>query len=97
LTPPYYSRHRKDNNQKQIVADLDAIPSVTYKDVSMVDGFVDLVVGFRGENYLFEIKNPEGRQLLTEHEERFHDYYTGTIHIVTETDQILRIIGAIES
>ena len=53
------SRHNRraqkvDDNQPEIVRKLQAIPSV-----SVEVGHDDLLIGFEGNNYWVEIKNPE--------------------------------------
>lgn len=51
---------RVDANQRSIVADLRAI-GATVEDLHEVgDGCPDIAVGFRGQNYLFEIKTESG-------------------------------------
>ena len=51
------SHHCKvDNVQPEILKQLIKA-EISYKPVHMVKGFVDLVVGYNGVNYLFEINN----------------------------------------
>jgi hypothetical protein len=87
---------RVDNNQKDIVQNCKR-----YKDLSVFDthsigrGFPDIVVGYQGKNYLFEIKNlANGRHnaKLTSSEVKFHNEWTGQVNIVFNHQDILRII-----
>ncbi len=88
---------RIDANQPEIVQalrDVGASVSVT----SMVGkGFPDIVVGYRGQNYLIEIKDgskPPSQRKLTPDEQEWHALWRGTVHIANKTDEALKIIGA---
>lgn len=87
---------RVDANQTEIVQalrDMGASVAIT----SMVgSGFPDIVVGFRGRNYLIEIKDgskPPSKRKLTEDEQRFFDAWRGTIFVVNNVNEALEIIG----
>lgn len=60
-------------------------------------GCVDLLAGYRGVNYLFEIKNPgpKSKQKLTSDEKKWQDAWKGECWIVDSPDQALKVIGAI--
>lgn len=81
-------RHRSDNNQAEIVKDLRAI-GCTVLVVSALLNF-DLLVGFRGDNYMLEIKQP-GKKLRKE-QQRFHGWWRGKIYKVESFDDCLEII-----
>lgn len=91
---------RKDANQDQIIADLrrshiGASVAVTHQ---LGGGFVDIVVGFRGANFLIEIKDgskPPSARRLTPDEKDFHMGWQGQIDVANSLDDVLRIIGAI--
>lgn len=89
---------RTDANQTDIVdalRDVGASVSVT----SMVgSGFPDIVVGYRGINYLMEIKDgskPPSKRRLTSDEQEFHDLWRGSVIVVQNVDEALKAIGAI--
>lgn len=50
---------RIDANQPQIVNDLRGLGCVVWSTAGVGNGFPDIVVGHKGRNYLFEIKDPE--------------------------------------
>lgn len=50
----YRRAARTDDNQEDIVKDLRGIPGVTVQP-----GMDDILVGFRGKTFWFEIKNPD--------------------------------------
>jgi hypothetical protein len=57
-------------------------------------GFPDFVAGFRGRNVLFEVKQ-EGER-LTDREQKFHDSWRGTIHIVYSGQDVVDVLSEIE-
>lgn len=55
-----YRRGKPDANQGEIVEALRGIPECSVCVLSAVgDGCPDLLIGFRGFNFLVEVKNPE--------------------------------------
>ena len=88
-------RKKIDANQKSIVTTLRSIGALVHSTASIGNGFPDIVVGFRGKVYLFEIKDgtkPVSAQALTEHERKFHQLWNGYVHIVDSADSVLRIL-----
>jgi len=81
---------RVDNNQKEIVGFLRRI-GCTVVVTSSVKGFVDIVVGLKGVNYLFEIKSKSGK--LTEKQKELHDSWRGSIHIVRSIEDCAEVLG----
>lgn len=87
---------RKDGNHKAIVKSLRGLPGVTVSDTSGVgDGFPDIVVGHKGINYLFEIKDgskPPSARKLTEDEEVFHTSWKGQVTVINSFDEAFKIL-----
>ena len=78
-----------DENQPLIVAAVRLIPGVKVKPTHVVgDGFTDLVIGFRGQNFLQEVKPPLFRGIdrrrteLNELEQAWHEEWTGKTDVV---------------
>ena len=85
---------RTDENHKAIVDELRAaLPEASVFDASGAGrGFPDLGVGFRGRNYLFEVKNGAqvpSRRRLTAAQVGLHDNWQGQIAIVHSAADIL--------
>lgn len=63
-------------------------------------GCPDLLVGFRSRvdgierNWLMEIKTDKGK--LTADEIKWHEHWRGQVAVVRDSDEALRLIGAIE-
>ncbi len=85
-----------DANHPQIVKDLEKLQGVSVKSVATIKKFLDIVVGYKGKNYLFEIKNPDyppSARKLTPDEKVFHDNWQGQADVILYTKDILRIIN----
>lgn len=64
------------------------------------DGFPDLVVGYRGRNYLFEVKNPNrppSRRRLRKSQADFQAAWRGQYTKVETRDDVLRLIGLVDN
>lgn len=90
-----YAR-KKDSNQSEITKDLQDVGALVI-DTSMVPGFVDMVVGFRGKWYLMELKG-EVKKLRGEKQVLFHLICKAMnlpVYVIMESDEALAIIGAV--
>lgn len=87
-----------DANQAEIVRAL-RYWGCTVEVTSMVGGgFPDLVVGFRGVNYLIEIKDgnkPPSARVLTTEQERWHRKWLGKAIVVENVMSALHAVGVI--
>jgi hypothetical protein len=61
---------------------------------SVGKGCPDILVGFRGWNYVMEIKTKDGK--LTPMELTWHRAWAGRIYIVRDVETALIVIGAIK-
>jgi hypothetical protein len=87
---------RVDANQKQIVEGLRR-SGASVLITSQLKNCFDILVGFRGINYIMEIKDgdkPPSQRKLTEGEQKFKDTWRGgEYHIVESLDDALKVIG----
>lgn len=85
---------RPDENHAEVRDGLRAIIGnqcvKDIKDVGM--GIGDLLVGFRGRNYLLETKRDKSAK-LTPAEEAFHSTWEGQIDVVYSLEDAMRVIG----
>jgi hypothetical protein len=93
---------RVDANQLATIKEFQrAMPDASVYDASACgEGFPDLVVGWRGRNYLFEVKNPDVRpsdRRLTEPQEAFHGSWQGQVHVVHSAAEMLAVMLRIEA
>ena len=77
-----------DGNQKDII---DALQSVGCR-VYYIKQPVDLLVGFRGKNYLLEVKQSKAK--TTPAQDRFFESWTGQHKIVRTPEEALKAVGA---
>lgn len=83
-----------DSNQPEIVDTLRLYPGVTVESIArMGKGKPDILVGYRGNSYMFEIKQPKKRMALTDDEKKFRACWTGHYDVVISADEILYVLG----
>jgi hypothetical protein len=93
---------RTDENHSDVVEEFrHALPEATVFDASGTGaGFPDLVVGWRGRNYLFEIKDPlkpQSKRSLTGAQETFHCSWQGQVSIVHSAAEMIAVIAKIHT
>lgn len=85
---------KTDGNHQQIIDALRAIGVSVFSTHKVGKGFPDLVCGYRGKNYLIEIKDgnlsPSRRQ-LTPDDVEFHRQWAGKIHVVNNVEDALKV------
>lgn len=79
---------KRDANELEIVRTLQAVGATVLR----LDDF-DLLVGWRGINYLMEVKMEKGR--LNEKQIELFDWWRGQQTVVRTPDQALEVIGAL--
>jgi hypothetical protein len=88
---------RTDANQKQLISQLRQIPNISVFSTHIIGkGFPDIVVGYKGFNYLFEIKDGEktkSQKKLTDAELKFHFDWYGQITIIESINDALKVLG----
>ncbi len=85
-----------DANHPQIVKELRKLKGVTVRSVATIKNFLDIIVGYDGKNYLFEIKDPSkplSQRKLTEGEQKFMDEWTGQADLALTSQDIIEIIN----
>ncbi len=89
---------RVDANQPAIVAALKGVGATVQHLHTLGQGCADLLVGYRGSNYLLEVKDgdkPPSRRRLTEDEKRWHAEWRGQVDVVENEQEALVVIGAV--
>lgn len=82
-----------DANHSAIVAALRSIGASVQDLASVGQGCPDILVGFRGRNYLMEIKVNKGKP--TPMQDVWHMTWQGQVVIVRTVDEALHVIGAL--
>jgi len=90
---------RKDDNHNEIVRALISVGAIVIDLSGIGDGVPDILVGFRGQTLLLEIKDGSrspSKRKLTEAQLKFHGNWTGgPLAIVDSVEAALRMIGVI--
>ena len=81
-----YAYHRLDANHAEIRAALERVGATV-----VPDGPTDLIVGFRGANYLIEVKTEKGKLRPTQ--EDFVRWWKGHVAVVRSIEEALKVIG----
>jgi hypothetical protein len=86
----------RDTNEAEIVRELRAVGAT----VVLLDQPVDLLVGFRGRNFLLEVKQPIGprggssHSALTSDQIEFFQLWRGEVIVVRSPEAALQAITA---
>ena len=83
-----------DGNQREIVRALRGVGASVALTHRIGGGYPDLTVGFRGRNYLMEVKTQDGS--LNDLEQDFFRCWRGHAMVVRSVDEALRVIGALD-
>lgn len=73
-------KHRTDSNQKEIVSTLQKLGAEVVDTSKVGYGFPDLVVSYRGEWHLIEVKTKKGKLLKSQ--KMFHGKHSAPVHIL---------------
>ena len=79
-----------DANQAEIVREIRAYGCSVYIASSVGTGFPDLVIGYRGKNYLVEVKTGTGK--LNQLQEDFRRGWKGQYTVITKAEDFIQLI-----
>lgn len=88
---------RTDAVQAEIVAALRAVGASVWVTSAVGGGFPDLVIGFRGQSFLLEVKDgakPPSARRLTPDEQAWHAAWRGQVAVVCSVAEALEVVGA---
>jgi hypothetical protein len=86
---------RTDRNQAAIVKAIESIGASVQCLHTVGGGCPDLLVGFRGINFLFEVKDGEkapSKRKLTNVQKEWHPLWRGSAHIVKNSEEAIEIL-----
>jgi hypothetical protein len=87
--------HKSDLNQKRII-DVIRKCGATVANLSgcKLAGFPDLLIGYRGQNILVEVKNPEGLNRISEVQREFAEKWRGgQVHYVRTVEEAVELLS----
>ncbi|MCU4576111.1 hypothetical protein ACMHYC_10865 [Acinetobacter courvalinii] len=85
-----------DANQTEIVKALRQVGASVQSLASTGKGCPDLLVGFRGVNWLLEIKDGQkvkSARKLTPDQIEWHESWCGQVHVIEDIDQAIKLIS----
>ena len=88
-------RGKVDGNQAKVVRDLRKMGCSVLPTSNLGSGCGDILAGFRGANYLFEIKDPlqpPSKRKLTDDEKDFHLAWNGQVAVITSAEDAMDIM-----
>lgn len=99
-----YRGTRRDANHKAIVAELKLIGCSIIDLAAVGAGCPDILAGFRGRNYLLEIKNPKHRRksgstnpTTGDKQAAFREAWKGNASVVETVEEAFRAVGYVVS
>lgn len=84
-----------DESQNGIVIALREIGASVEIASAIGQGFPDLIVGYKGQNFLLEVKNPvtSGRQSkLNDRQIEWHNTWKGSSYVVRTPEEAIQVI-----
>ena len=89
-----YTPKTRDANEPEIVKALESVGAKVVLLEPSEPGLPDLLVGFRGDTFLLEVKNPKAKNQLSHGQIRFHRLWPGKpIAVVRDRWEALKAIG----
>lgn len=82
---------RVDDNQTKIVKELRAAGMTVQHLHGVHGGCPDIVVGYKGKNYMFEIKRDKAAK-LTPDQVIWHHNWQGQVNIITTAEEAINAI-----
>lgn len=89
---------KTDANQTQVVSALRAAGATVQSLAAIGKGAPDLLVAFRGEMFLLEVKDgakPPSARELKDDQVKWHEAWGAPVSVVLGPEQALQAIGAI--
>lgn len=86
---------KTDRNQTEVVNALRQVGASVQSLAATGKGCPDLLVGYRGINYLMEVKDgdkPPSARELTIDQKHWHSLWRGSVYVVKSTDEALKIL-----
>jgi hypothetical protein len=84
---------RADKNQPEIVDALRKVGATVQHLHKVGEGCPDILVGFRGRNFLFEIKHGKGQ--LNEDQKKWHIGWRGDVYVVRKSEDAMLVLQVI--
>ncbi|HEX8924924.1 MAG TPA: hypothetical protein VF786_03990 [Terriglobales bacterium] len=84
-----------DANAPAIEGALREVGAAVQSLARLGQGCPDALVSYKGVNFLFEWKNPDGKDEVNEAQRKWHIAWNAPVYVVRTPDEALKVIGAI--
>ena len=87
---------RSDRNQLELMKQIRQLGATVTSLHEVGNGVPDLLVGYRGLNFLFEVKDPQqppSKRKLTLMEQDWHESWRGKVQIIESIDDVMTILS----
>lgn len=87
---------RSDRNQLELMNQIRQLGATVTSLHEVGNGVPDLLVGYRNQNFLFEVKDPQqppSKRKLTLMEQDFHESWRGNVHVIMSIDDVIKILS----
>ncbi len=84
-----------DKNQAALVVVFEQLGCSVLNCVRVGSGFPDLIIGYRGHDYLVEVKNPTnayGKRGLNGNQKRWSDTWPSPVFVVRTEDDVIKLV-----
>jgi hypothetical protein len=86
-----------DANHDQITTALEAAGCTVQSLAPIGRGCPDALASKGGAMWLFEYKNPEGKDKVNEAQQKWHIAWQAPVYVVRSANEALRVIGALSA
>ena len=87
---------KRDANEAEIVEALRILGASVEFLSDLGAGVPDLLVGFRGKNYIMEVKNPKTGGKLNQRQVEWHAFWRGQVAVVQTTEEALEVMRGLD-
>lgn len=91
--------YRTDSNQGELVKIARDMGATVQNLASVGHGCPDLLIGFRGKNFLIEVKDGKkspSHRALTIPEKAWHETWNGNVKIIKSVDEMVILLNSVK-
>lgn len=90
-------KYRTDANQATIVKALRKYGATVVSLHKQGKGCPDLLVGYKGKNFLMEVKNPKTRWRFTSYQKKFFAEWCGQVAVVETSEAAIALLQSLDN
>jgi hypothetical protein len=86
--------HRVDANQKEILQVARQMGAMALPITDLGQGAPDVLIAWRGSNYLWEIKNKAGKNIIGKEQQDWMDNWRGQVCVIRTTQEAIEFLNS---